>query len=373
MINESGNDTEEQLNPTPQEQLTSIQDRILSLENQIHEIELDLPQNVSKSILNMRNDIQILIEKSNSQSDQEAPYVYSESLEKIGDFQRRIEWKVKDFIQNKMLDADSQLEENCESSRAEEKSETSSPDLHNTITESLEKLRLNTGKIYEEDKKSLNELEEQLIQIGYQAKTATNSPSRITSHISNEIILQQKQINELERTLNSLPNLIFNSRRLTEKFSNASEPKEKDDQNENKNNKIFDKNVPDLTIPFSTLESEVQTTISSLQIDLENILKRIEIVDKKLDENEQQIEKITNSQGKAAEILSDVEDKSVSMMDSADDFSSKLSENLDLSPLEEMEKETQKKIRIFKKEIAEFQSAVSKKENQIAQNNFSST
>ena len=97
---------EEQLAPSPHEQIISIQERMKILENQIREIESDLPQNLSKSILNMKKNIQMVTEQSNLQSDYQAPYVYSEVLEKIGDFQRRVEWKLKDVIQNKLFDID---------------------------------------------------------------------------------------------------------------------------------------------------------------------------------------------------------------------------------------------------------------------------
>ena len=124
LLNESENSKDDQLSSSLYDQLTSIQERISSLENQIKEIESDLPPNVSKSILNMQKEIQTLTEISDSQPAKEVPYVYSETLEKIGDFQRRIEWKIKDTVQNKISDTNLQFEENSESPRENKKNET---------------------------------------------------------------------------------------------------------------------------------------------------------------------------------------------------------------------------------------------------------
>lgn len=359
---------EEHLAPSPHEQIISIQERMKILENQIREIESDLPQNLSKSILNMKKNIQMVTEQSNLQSDYQAPYVYSEVLEKIGDFQRRVEWKLKDVIQNKLFDINSQLEESHEFSHDEEKNATK--ELHNQISGSLENLKINVNTSFEEDKKSLTDLEEQLSQIKFQAKAASNTPSKITLHILNEIKSQQKQINELEKTLNRIPNLIGNSRRLNEKFSNLSQSQ---DIIQHADNNSMSKNSQDLETQLSTLESEVQTTISSFQFDLDNILKRIEIVDQKSDENEKQIIKIADIHGKMAELLSDIEDKTLSMLDKSDDFKSKLSLNQDSAPLEEMEKETRIQLRAFKREITTFKFEISKREAQITQNSLSTT
>ena len=220
----------------------------------------------------------------------------------------------------------------------------------------------------------MNELEAQLIQIKFQIQTTLNAPSQINTYISNEIDLHQKQINELERTLNNIPNLIHNSRRLTEKFSNIYQPNEISQpyNTQNKENIGFE-NMDDLTISFSNLESEVQTTICSLRLDLENVLKRIDIVDQKSTENEKQIMKIADTQRKAAEILSGIEDTALSMLDKADDFTSKLAAKSNSDPMEEIEIETREQIRVFKQEISTIKSEISKKEAQIEQYSHSTT
>lgn len=371
-MNDSQEANEETLNISPYNHLISLQDRIASLENQVHQIEFDLPQNVSKSILYLKKEIQTLFEKSNSQSDSEVPYVYSEVLEKIGDFQRKIEWKLNDTVRNRFYDISIQFEENNKTQRDDENENNEAINLQKKVSESLANLKSNVIKSYEEDRKTLNDLEDQITKIKFQSKTVLNSPTTLISHIASEIESQQKQINELEKTLNRIPNLINNSRRLAERFSDQSIKNQKSYENyENRDFQI--NNIPDLSIPFSTLEGEVQATITTLQLDLENILKRIDDIDQKTDENEKQVIQIADAQGKAAELLSDVEDKALSMLDKADDFSSKLSVNSDSAPLEEMEKETRIQLRDFKREIAAFKSAISKREAQIAQNVQSTT
>lgn len=379
-MNDSQEANEETLNISPYNHLISLQDRIASLENQVHQIEFDLPQNVSKSILYLKKEIQTLFEKSNSQSDSEVPYVYSEVLEKIGDFQRKIEWKLNDTVRNRFYDISIQFEENNKTQRDDENENNEAINLQKKVSESLANLKSNVIKSYEEDRKTLNDLEDQITKIKFQSKTVLNSPTTLISHIASEIESQQKQINELEKTLNRIPNLINNSRRLAERFSGFTHVKESDQSiknqksYENYENRDFQiNNIPDLSIPFSTLEGEVQATITTLQLDLENILKRIDDIDQKTDENEKQVMQIADAQGKAAELLSDVEDKALSMLDKADDFSSKLSVNSDSAPLEEMEKETRIQLRDFKREIAAFKSAISKREAQIAQNVQSTT
>ena len=326
------------------EELDKIDPRISSFNSKMEEVQSLFPANLSTTIFKIKGDL--------------------EKLEKAQE--RRKLFKRIPIEKNPIIDFEGKFQEIIDQ-KVQNKFTAARQARQNTLldfkgkTKQINKIKTKINEISEKRKNDLTEITRELTDLLPQYNTISSTPLCLLTKLEKDSQNFARQVGEFNNEIDSYMDRIRLSRTFRAKFGGMSNSFEiDDDTNDNADGKY---EIPDLTVPFYAVKSDIDNMITTLVSETNEIDNKYAFIEETINAMNKSFHETATNQEDMAAVLHNTEDKALELLCEVDQTQENIDSISVAGEVEEVKSQMATKIKDLKTTSAELKRMVMKMED----------